>query len=114
MLNVVSGVRRNFPRGRYSKKILKLLWTFFLGRPIGFSELSENTKRILFCPIFSAAQASFLKNRPKKRSFWAFFGKFWQKMRFFFGARSSLKFSYFGIKDAFRKILSIVSQKWMS
>ena len=48
------GVRRKFSRGwgGFSKKKLKNLSTFDLGRPGWFSELSENTINTLFFTIF--------------------------------------------------------------
>ena len=95
--------------GRFSKKNQKIC------RP--FSFFFKSTKFIFWAlpnlykdPIltkFTAPQANFWKNRPKK----AFLGTFWKiltkKLRLF-GARSPLKIS------AFRKYLGSVSQKWTS
>ena len=69
-----------------------------------------------FAPIlakFSAPQANFWKNSKKSR-FWALFEKFWQQVRFFFGARSPSKLVPIGANGAFRKILGSFGQKWIS
>ena len=104
-----SGVCRNFSRGGGGQffENFENFTDLFLGRSIWFSELSKNIIRTLFCQKkFCAAGNVF-----KKHFFKALFVKFLPKKLRFFGARSPLKINYFG---AFRKILRLVSRKWMS
>ena len=86
--------------GRVFKKNLKILSIFlFLD---WFSELSQSTKKTLFRQPFSAPQAKFWKNSPKK-AFLGTFGKlcfrhFWKIMTKnlrFFGTHSPLKISIY-------------------
>ena len=83
-----------FSRGGVSKKLklLKILTTFLLGRPlvqIDFPRSPKALKRRCFGQIFCATGN-------------------------FFGARSPSKLVYIGAEGAFRKILRSVGRKWIS
>ena len=96
------GGSRIFSRwGGFSKKIENFVNLFLRPTTVIF-ELSQGTKMTLFWPNFLLPRQIFEKT-----------GNFNQKIAFFV-ARFTSKLVYIGAKDAFRKILGSVSQKWIS
>ena len=110
-ISFIPGADLGFSRGG-GGGFSKILSTFFRSTEL----ILSSSPYAQFSPCFSqnfCAAGKILKKQFKKGVFGTF-GKFLPKNCLFFGARAPSKLVYIGAKGAFRKILGLIGQKWIS